>query len=157
MKINLGRSVGAAAAIAAVASMFALAAPGQADQSNACLQKRHAVRYYHMSEFVGSANAVIVGGTSIMRFHFSAGGFTPDERASETTQRLNDIMATGPIAASDITVQSNGGDAVVLVKGELLFTADSATADFNDSTPIELANEWADQMRDKLPGLTEAK
>ena len=104
-----------------------------------------------------NANAVIVGGTPIMRFRVAAGGYTPAQRAKETQERLNNILSTGPIAPSDISVQQQGADAVVLVKGQLLFTADTATAQYNSSTHLDLANAWADNMRGVLPGLTRAK
>ena len=43
------------------------------------------------------------------------------------------------------------------VKNQLLFTADWATAHFNHTTPTLLANQWAQHMRDVLPGLTQPK
>ena len=52
---------------------------------------------------------------------------------------------------------AQGAEAVVRVKGRLLFTADMATARYNQATPLELANQWADHMRAVLPGLTQAK
>jgi hypothetical protein len=50
-----------------------------------------------------------------------------------------------------------GNEAVVLVKGQLLFTADWATARYNQSTPLQIANMWADHMRSVLPSLTQPK
>jgi hypothetical protein len=101
-----------------------------------------------------TATAVFLGGTPIMRFHVAAGGFSAAERADATQQRLNKLLGEGPIYASDITVEPQGEDAVVLVKGQLMFTADSATAEYNTCTPIQLANIWADNLRQVLPGLT---
>jgi hypothetical protein len=104
-----------------------------------------------------NANAVFVGGTPIMRFRVPAGGFTPEQRAAATQERVNNLLGEGPIAPSDITTQMQGADAVVLVKGQLLFTADQATAKFNTMTPLQLAGHWADNMRDVLPSLTRPK
>lgn len=103
------------------------------------------------------ADRVFVGGTPIMTFRVGAGGFSPHERAMATQERLNNLLGEGPIAPSDITVDQRGADAVVLVKGQLLFTADQATAQINQSTPMELANKWADNMRGVLPTLTHPK
>lgn len=104
-----------------------------------------------------TANAVFVGGTPIMRVRVAAAGYTPDQRASEIQQRVNEALSHGPIQADDITVEPSGNEAVVLVKGHLLFTADWATARFNDATPMNLADQWADHMRMVLPALTSAK
>jgi hypothetical protein len=109
------------------------------------------------SDVPSTANAVFVGGTPIMRVRVAAGGYTPEQRASYIQNRLNYLLGIGPIFASDITIAPQGDDYLVLVKGHLLFTADSATAQFNDATTRDLAATWADNMRMVLPGLTEAK
>ena len=101
-------------------------------------------------------NAVFIGGTPIMRVRVAAAGYSPDQRASAIQARLNRILAHGPIHPSDITTSVQGAEAVVCVKGSLLFTADTATARYNQATPIDLANQWADHMRAVLPGLTQA-
>ncbi|BDI28686.1 hypothetical protein CCAX7_007370 [Capsulimonas corticalis] len=104
-----------------------------------------------------SSSAVFVGGTPVMRVRVAAGGMTPEQRADQIQQRVNLALGHGPIAASDITVEPSGNEAVVNVKGQLLLTADWATARYNQSTPMELAQTWADNMRGILPSLTQAK
>lgn len=104
-----------------------------------------------------SGNAVVVGGTPIMRVRVASGGYSPEQRAAQIQQRVNKFLGQGPIRPDDITVQPSGGEALVLVKGQLLFTADRATARFNQATPVQLANMWADHMRQVLPGLTQPK
>ncbi|MEO7717437.1 MAG: hypothetical protein ABIY70_14650 [Capsulimonas sp.] len=104
-----------------------------------------------------STNAVVVGGTPIMRVRTAAGGMTPEQRADQIQLRVNKVLGQGPIMASDITVEPSGGEAVVNVKGQLLLTADRATARFNQSTPMELAQSWANNMRNILPSLTQPK
>jgi hypothetical protein len=104
-----------------------------------------------------TSNAVFVGGTPIMRVRVPAGGFSPEQRAAAIQERVNEALSHGPIHASDITVEPSGNEAVVLVKGHLLFTADWATARFNEATPMDLANQWADHMRMVLPNLTAPK
>lgn len=104
-----------------------------------------------------NGNAVVVGGTPIMRVRFAAGGFSVEQRAAAIQERVNKLLGQGPILPAEITVEDRGLDAVVLVKGQLLFTADTSTARFNQATTRELANHWADGMRRVLPGLTEPK
>ena len=104
-----------------------------------------------------NSNAVFVGGTPIMRVRVGAAGYSPEQRAQQVQLRLNQILASGPIAPSDVQVQPLGNEAVVKVKGQLLFTADWATARFNHTTPTLLAGGWADHMRQVLPGLTGPK
>ena len=104
-----------------------------------------------------NGNTVIVGGTPIMRVRVAVAGYSPEQRAAQIQERLNQILAHGPIKPTDITVEPLGNEAVVQVKGKLLFTADWATARFNHATPMNLANQWAQHMRDVLPGLTSPK
>jgi hypothetical protein len=104
-----------------------------------------------------TANAVFIGGTPIMHVRVAAAGYSTEQRASAIQARLNRILAHGPILPSDITVSSLGAEAVVRVKGRLLFTADMGTARYNKATPPELAKQWADHLRAVLPGLTQAK
>ncbi|MBV9852626.1 MAG: hypothetical protein JO250_23445 [Armatimonadetes bacterium] len=101
--------------------------------------------------------AVFVGGTPIMRVRVGAAGYSPAQRAQQVQLRLNQILAQGPIRPEDVQVQPLGNEAVVRVKGQLLFTADWATARFNHTTPALLAGGWADHMRRVLPGLTGPK
>jgi len=103
------------------------------------------------------ANAVFIGGTPILRVRVGADGYTADQRASAIQERLNLLLGEGPITPDEITTSMVGPDAVVLVKGQLLFTADTATAHINSTTTMDLANVWADHVRKVLPGLTEAK
>jgi len=102
-----------------------------------------------------NSNAVFIGGTPIMRVPVA--GYTPAQRAAAIQERINHILAKGPIHPEDITVSPVGNEAVVKVKGQLLFTADHATARFNQATPMQLATQWADHMKAVLPGLTKAK
>ena len=102
-----------------------------------------------------NANAVFVGGTPIMRVRVASAGYSPEQRATAIQERLNEILAHGPIRPADVTVAPLGAEAVVRVQGRLLFTADAATAKFNQATPMALANQWAQHVRTVLPGLTQ--
>ncbi len=109
------------------------------------------------AQAASNADAVFIGGTPIMRVRVAAAGYSPQQRASAIQERLNRILAHGPIHPADITASAQGAEAVVRVKGRLLFTADRATARYNQATPLELANQWADHLRGVLPDLTQAK
>ena len=109
------------------------------------------------AQAASNANAVFIGGTPIMRVRVAAAGYSTQQRASAIQERLNQILADGPVHPSDITASVQGAEAVVRVKGRLLFTADMATARYNQATPLELANQWADHLRTVLPDLTQAK
>jgi len=104
-----------------------------------------------------NSNAVFVGGTPVMRVRVAVAGYTPEQRAAAIQERLNEILAHGPIHPADVTVGTQGAEAVVRIKGRLLFTADGATARFNQATPLELAKQWAQNMRSLLPGITQSK
>lgn len=104
-----------------------------------------------------NSNAVFVGGTPIMRVRVASGGYSPTQRATQIQERVNKFLGQGPISPDDISVQQSGNEAVVQVKGQLLFTADWATARFNHTTPMALATIWADHMRRVLPSLTQPK
>jgi len=102
-------------------------------------------------------NTVMVGGAVIMRVRVATSDFSVEQRTTALQERVNDLMGQGPIHPDDITVEPFGNEAVVKVKGKLLFTADWTTARYNQTTPMDLANQWADHMRVVLPRLTAAK
>jgi hypothetical protein len=102
-----------------------------------------------------SSTSVFVGGTSIMRVRFGAAGYTPEQRAAHIQARVNKLLGQGPIYPSDITVSDiDANDSAVYVKGQLLFTADQATAQYNTTSAHNLAEQWAATMRQVLPDLT---
>ena len=104
-----------------------------------------------------ASSTVFVGGTEIMRVRVASGGYSTSRRAAAIQERINKFLGQGPIRDTDITVRPLGNEAVVLVKGQVLFTADWATARFNRTTPTLLANVWAERMRRVLPDLTQPK
>ena len=109
------------------------------------------------SGITDTSNSVFVGGTPIYTVRVGGGGYTPEERADAIQQRVNECLGIGPIYPQDVTIEQFGGEYTVNVKGRLVFTADSATARYNQSTPHELAHIWATHLRHVLPELTEPK
>jgi hypothetical protein len=104
-----------------------------------------------------NSNVVFVGGTPILRVYSAVAGYSPHQRASAVQERLNRILALGPIHPSDITVTAQGMDATVRVKKHLLFTETSADGRYAKTTALVLANQFAGRMRATLPNLTQAK
>ena len=105
----------------------------------------------------GNSNAVVVGGTPILRVYVAVAGYSPHQRAAAVQERLNRILALGPIHPSDIVVAPQGADAAVRVKGRLLFTETKADGRYAQTTALVLANQFAGRMRATLPDLTQAK
>ena len=104
-----------------------------------------------------NSNAVFIGGTPIMRVYVASSGYTPHQRAAAVQERLNQVLAEGPIYPTDITVSPMGNAAAVRVKGHLMFTATPADASRSHVTPLIVANQLAARMQTVLPGLTQAK
>jgi hypothetical protein len=104
-----------------------------------------------------NGNAVFVGGTPILRIRVGAGGLSPEQRAEQVQDRLNRLLSTGNISPDDVTVEGFGNEAVIRVKGQLFLTADWATARYNKTVPMALAEHWAARLRGSLPSLTARK
>jgi hypothetical protein len=81
----------------------------------------------------------------------SAGGYTPYQRATTVAQRLGDALAAG-LRPEDIHFAQWGNEAVILAGNNLLLTADSDHARFNNTTPLALANDWATNLAGVLGG-----
>jgi hypothetical protein len=103
---------------------------------------------------VTGTRQVVVGGTLFLTLRAAWGGLSPEQRASEIQDRINEALSMGPIHPSDITVGKLDGDYVVLLKGRRLFTADYDTAKMENVAPQVLANEWAKSLQTTLPSLT---
>ena len=89
---------------------------------------------------------VVANNEVLFRIRTSAGGYTPLERAQLMADRLNHSLNTGSLTADDITTGRVNGQDVVLAKGQVIATADSAHATLNRTTPIQLANYWATRV-----------
>ena len=87
---------------------------------------------------------VVVNNDVPIRMRFSAGGYTPAERADTIAARLREI---GDYQPADVQTGIVNGEAVVLIKGQLVATADSRHVAANNTTPINLAMAWRDNFR----------
>jgi hypothetical protein len=97
----------------------------------------------------GNAARLTLGGVTILQFRAAAGGFSPEERRSELQSRVVEILSHEELNPSDVRVVIGpGGHSATVQVGPLLFvTATEADARANQSTPEELANTWAQNLR----------
>jgi len=92
---------------------------------------------------------VLMGDRVVIRVRTAAGGLSAAERADLMARRLKELVERGA-RPSDVTTSSLGGEAVVLIKGELVATADRFHANVNGTTPRRLAESWASNIRRAL-------
>lgn len=90
---------------------------------------------------------VVVGNNIPLRIRYSAGDLNPRERADIVAQRLSRIDNLRP---SDITIGRVEGYWGVLVRGNLLITADASHARANRMTTRGLATAWGNQLRSAI-------
>ncbi len=100
---------------------------------------------------------VIIGGTLIHTVRTPWGGKTAKQRATQVQQRLNTMLAHGPMLPTDFTVGQMEGDWCVLFRGARFLTADPASAQANHCSPEALAGQWAAHLDKVLPELTKPK
>lgn len=100
---------------------------------------------------------VIIGGTLIHTVRTPWGGKSAKQRAAQVQQRLNTMLAHGPMRATDFTVGQVDGDWCVLFRGVRFLTADPASAQANHCSPESLAGQWAAHLDKVLPELTKPK
>ena len=94
---------------------------------------------------------VLIGDDVVLRVRFPAGGYTVQERAELIMLRINELLGSKPFNPSDVKVAVVNKEYVVTVGDNLIITADSATAKFNKSTPQQLAEMWAANLRRVIP------
>lgn len=100
---------------------------------------------------------VIIGGTLIHTVRTPWGGKSAKQRATQVQQRLNLMLAQGPMTPTDFTVGQMEGDWCVLFRGKRFLTADPASAQANHCSPEVLAGQWAAHLDKVLPELTRPK
>lgn len=108
----------------------------------------------HAAPPVTTTTQAGLGGIMFYRARTDFAGRTAAQRAAQVQERLNMALSQGPIHPGDITVGQVEGDWAVLLKGRRFLTADPETARVNQSTPPELAAQWALKLRKTLPFLT---
>ena len=94
---------------------------------------------------------VLIGDDVVLRVRFPAGGYTVEQRAELIMLRINELLGSQPFDPSDVKVGVVNKECVVLIGGNVIITADSATAKYNKSTPQQLAEIWAANLRRVIP------
>lgn len=97
------------------------------------------------------AGEVVVNGEVVFRIRTSAGGLTPYQRAQTVAQRLNQLMGN-TLQPEDITTGRAGGMDVVLAQGEIIVTADPEHARINNTSTMQLADQWATRLENTIAG-----
>jgi hypothetical protein len=98
---------------------------------------------------IDNAARLTLGGVTILQFRAPAGGFSPEQRRSQLQSRVVEILSHAELTPSDVrVVVGPGGRSAMVQVGSMLFvTATEADARANQSTPEELANTWANNLR----------
>ncbi|MHB0998794.1 MAG: hypothetical protein ACYC27_06055 [Armatimonadota bacterium] len=94
---------------------------------------------------------VIIGQQLVLRIRYPAGGMTIQQRADAVTVRINNLLGSRPFDPSQVTVGVRNKEYVVLIGNTVIITADADTARFNSTTPEQLANIWAANLRRVIP------
>jgi hypothetical protein len=97
-----------------------------------------------------SVGEVFVGNDVVFRIRTSAGGYSPFQRAQLVAGRLQPLMDN--LQLKDITTGRMNGQEVVMAKGQLIITADTAHAGLNQTTPTILADLWATNLKNAVSG-----
>lgn len=96
-------------------------------------------------------NKVTLGGQEAFKILSSAEGFSPDQRAWQTQDALDNALVLSRNCSPDVvTVGKMNGAFVVMLDGRKVATADSGSANLEGITPEQLANKWADSIRNFL-------
>lgn len=95
--------------------------------------------------------SVMLGGYMLFRMRCPSARYSISQRASLIQRRANDLLTVDGIDMSKVKVMLVGKDAAIYVDGSLLVTIDECTAKANGTTPIRLANIWANRLKKIYP------
>lgn len=96
-------------------------------------------------------NTVTMGGEPIFSIKGSADGFSPEHRAQLAQDNLDNALATAPDCDPSLAkVERINGVLCVTLDGHLIVTPDTASANAENLTSEELAQEWADSIKSFL-------
>ncbi|MBI3946412.1 MAG: hypothetical protein HY321_10875 [Armatimonadetes bacterium] len=93
---------------------------------------------------------VLVGSNVILRIRAAAGGLTPTQRAQTIARRLQDVLRQEGLTPQDVRVARVDGEYAVMVRDDLVITADAYQAALNRTTPRRLATTWRNNLADAV-------
>jgi len=99
---------------------------------------------------------VRIGSFVLLRIRCAAGGYSIAERANAIQMRANNLLRGGK-EYGKVTVKKSGKDANIYVDGTFFMTVGPGDARANHTTPMKLANIWAERLRVMLPKSTPDK
>ena len=91
--------------------------------------------------------AVSSGDILILRLRVPAAGMSPAERMVVLYERLGAILRDATIKPEDIEVVMKGNDVLIMAGKHLFVTVTPEDAAANMTTPVQLANTWASNLR----------
>lgn len=98
-----------------------------------------------------NGNKVTLGGEDAFRILGSAEGFSPERRAWQTQDALdNALVRASNTAPEAVTVNKMNGAFIVMLDGQKVATADGASANMEGCSAEELAHKWADSIKNFL-------
>lgn len=100
---------------------------------------------------IGQNGEVIIEQQMVLRIRYPAGGMSIQERVDQVTLRLNEYLGSAPFDPSQVRVAMQAGEYCVMIDNQLIITADKDTAKFNQATPQQLAEMWAENLRKAIP------
>jgi len=100
---------------------------------------------------------VSLAGEVILRIHSPSGGLDCQQRADIVQMRIVDTLSIGLVFPKDIHVKKVKKEWGVFVKDILVITADAGSAKINKTTPKQLAEVWAKNLRRTIPESTPQK
>lgn len=103
------------------------------------------------SPLLAAEGDISLAGQVLLRIRYPAAGYTVAQRADAVQSRLNATLTMPGVGSGDVAVKMVGKEAAVYVRSQLIITADSTTAKFNQTTPAKLAAAWAANLRKALP------
>ncbi len=96
-------------------------------------------------------NKVTLGGEDAFRILGSAEGFSPEKRAWQTQDALdNALVRASNTSPEAVTVQKMNGAFVVCLDGQKIATADGNSASLEGCSAEALAHKWADSIKNFL-------
>jgi len=107
-----------------------------------------------IADTIASTTKVISMGGNLFNIEANADGMTADQRAAIIQKKLDDaLFAAKNLSAAQIRVGIVNRNPVVLFNEKLIATADGNSAARLNVSQVELANRWADTLKDYLQTL----
>lgn len=96
-------------------------------------------------------NEVTFGGEPLFKISGSAGGFSPEKRAWQAQDAMDNALANAESLSPDsVAVVRTNGAITLQLDGHYVTTADAASANECGMSPSALADKWADALKAKL-------